>query len=293
MHDQVRIEDVRQGELECWRLSTDSSEVLIARQGAQVLEYRVHAQPRPLIWLSPQAAFANGQAVRGGIPVCWPWFGDLQRNPPSLQAQWSLPSPPAHGLVRQLPWQRLEASADADLRLRAPSLEGFAAELTLELKLEGEALTIRLVNHNTGQQPLAISQALHSYFSVSDIRQVSLAGLDHARCLDTLDGWQQRRPPQAHPFRAETDLVYLDVPSQVQIIDPAWQRRLVIDSFGSASAVVWNPWIEKAKRLSQFGDHDWTGMLCIETARLLDDMLWLAPGEQQHMGLRLQAYPLD
>lgn len=295
-----QVERVELRELVCWRVRTAGAELLVAQQGAQVLSYQRNDEP-PLLWLSPHAAYQAGQPVRGGVPVCWPWFGDLARNPLEVQTQFPHAAPaPAHGWVRGLDWQLLgidsvEQSVCLRFTCKRPEA-GFPGwpvglELSLSIRLD-EGLSLSLGSHNRGSQSLVLSQALHSYFAVSDIRQVRIEGLDGSSYRDTLDGWQERQQHGPLQFTGETDRIYLQLPSRLSILDPQWQRRIVLEASGSTSAVVWNPWIDKAQRLSQFPADAWTGMLCIETANVLEDALQLAPGECREMAVRLSSEPL-
>ena len=291
------VERLELDELTCWRARVGTRELLISQQGAQILSYQEDDQP-PLIWLSEQATYKRGQGVRGGVPVCWPWFGGLQRNPQTVQAMHLQPADaPAHGLVRNLDWQLQGIdSRDDGVQIEfvynsaAQPLTDWphAAELRLSIRLD-ERLHIQLNSRNLGDTPLAISQALHSYFAVSDIRNVAVEGLHGCRYIETLEDWQQRQQDGLLQFSGETDRIYLDTPAQLSILDRTWQRRIQLHSSGSNSAVLWNPWIDKAQRLSQFAADAWTGMLCIEHANVLDDIRVLAPGEQHQLGLSLWA----
>ncbi|MBB2494166.1 D-hexose-6-phosphate mutarotase [Aquipseudomonas ullengensis] len=296
---QAQIERVELDQLTCWRVHLGDAELLIAQQGAQVLHYQRAGQP-PLIWLSEQAGYQHGQSVRGGVPVCWPWFGDLQRNPAALQAQHGNPATaPAHGGVRGLDWQlqgidnlgdAVELLFSFDSRQHALPDWPHAAELQLRIRLD-QRLQLQLTSRNLGDQPLALSQALHSYFAVSDIRQVSVEGLDGCRYIETLEDWQQRTQQGALSFAGETDRIYLDVPPRVTLHDTGWQRRIHLEAQDSRSAVLWNPWIDKAQRLSHFADDAWQRMLCIETANVWDDCVELAPGASHSLTLSLWGEP--
>ena len=290
------VERVEMDELVCWRVLTSQAELLVAQQGAQVLSYQRHGEP-PLIWLSERAEFKHGRSVRGGIPVCWPWFGDLKRNPQAIQAMHvGGPLTPAHGLVRGLDWELQAADSQARevcLRFRCAAAEQglpgwpHGVALSLDIRLN-ERLQLQLTSENLGTEPVAISQALHSYFAVGDVRQVSVEGLDQCRYVDALeDEWRAQRHSGELRIAGETDRLYLDLPSRLAIRDPQWQRRIVLEASGSRSAVLWNPWIDKAKRLSQFAEDAWQGMLCIETANVLDDLVQLAPGAQHRLGVSL------
>lgn len=283
------VERIEMGSLTCWSLCFNNSKLLIAEQGAQILSYGNEGEP-PIIWLSEQAELKPGNSQRGGVPVCWPWFGDLLRNPQTVQAMHQQPQQAgAHGLVRSIDWtlegvEQLEEAVSITFcynSLEQPLAHWpHAAELSLTLRL-GERLSISLVCRNIGQQPLAFSQALHSYFAVSDIHQVSVEGLQDCDYIETLEDWQLRKQSGAVHFNGETDRIYLKPSAKLQVIDPLWQRTINLLSSGSQSAVVWNPWIDKAQRLSQFDNAAWQQMLCIEHANVLDDIVTLAP-EGEH-----------
>lgn len=287
-----QVQRVELEQLVCWRLRTPDAELLVAEQGAQVLSYRRGEQP-PLIWLSDQARYLRGQGVRGGVPVCWPWFGDLQRNPSAVRAM-VLGQAPFHGLVRTLDWTLLDVCGTAEqltlsLGLELPDgLPGWphAASVRLDIQLN-DCLQLHLSTRNLGTTPLAISQALHSYFAVSDVRQVRVRGLDGCGYLETLENWTPRVQRGDLLFSGETDRIYHGLPATLSLDDPLWQRRIVLQSSGSSSAILWNPWIDKSRRLSQFAEDAWQGMVCIETANVLDDHVLLAPGAEQVLGLRL------
>jgi glucose-6-phosphate 1-epimerase len=292
----AQVERVELDQLTCWRIRAAGSELLVAQQGAQILSYQQAEQP-PLIWLSPQAAYQRGQSVRGGVPLCWPWFGDLRRNPQAVQAHYYQEQAPAHGLVRALDWELLGIDEEDDavtLRFaydtRNQPLDGWPRDvgLTFVVRL-AQDLSMSLETHNRGDTPLTLSQALHSYFAVSDVRQVSVEGLQACRYLDTLLDWQELRQQDELGFSAETDRIYLDTPARLSIVDPGWGRRIHLDARGSRSAVLWNPWVDKAKRLSQFPDDAWQNMLCIETANVLEDVVQLNAGERHRLELHLSS----
>ncbi len=297
---QTHIERIELGELTCWRVQVGNAELLVAQQGAQILHYQ-HGSQAPIIWLSEQARYQRGQSVRGGAPVCWPWFGGLMRNPAAVQAMHTDPgTAPAHGNVRGLDWQLLGIDQhDSAVTLqfvfdsRKHPLPGWphAAELQLDIRLD-QQLHLELRSRNLGDQPLVLSQALHTYFAVSDIREVSVQGLDGCRYIETLEDWQERQQQGVLEFAGETDRIYLDTPTRLSIIDPGWQRRIHLDARGSRSAVLWNPWIDKATRLSQFAEDAWQRMLCIETANIWDDCVTLAPGASHSLCLSLSSEAL-
>ena len=296
---QAHIERIELDELTCWRVRRGNAELLVAQQGAQVLSFQQGGQP-PLIWLSEWADYRRQQSVRGGVPICWPWFGDLGRNPLPLQAQHDNPgAAPFHGGVRALDWQLLGIDSEGeaihlqfafDTRQHPLPDWPHAAVLRLDIRLD-ERLHLDLTSHNPGNEPLILSQALHSYFAVSDIRQVAVHGLDGSRYLETLEDWQERTQRGELRFAGEIDRLYLDVPPRLRLHDAGWNRDLHLETRGSRSAVLWNPWIDKARRLSSFAEDAWQRMLCIETANVWDDCVELAPGESHRLGLSLWSEP--
>ncbi|HAO74726.1 MAG TPA: D-hexose-6-phosphate mutarotase, partial [Pseudomonas sp.] len=218
----VDIQRIEMNQLACWRLRRGEDELLIAEQGAQILNYRQGDAP-PIIWLSEEAAFEQGQSVRGGVPVCWPWFGDLARNPQEVQASYHGEQPaPFHGLVRALPWQLREQRGEGDtaiLEFHCPQALGalpgwpHRVELTLQIRLADE-LELSLSSRNVSTQAVTISQALHSYFAVGDIHQVRVEGLAGCPYIDTLLDWQQRQQQNGDlAFNGETDRIYLQLPT--------------------------------------------------------------------------------
>ena len=289
------IQRIEMDQLACWRIRRGDDELLITEQGAQVLSYRQGDAP-PIIWLSEEAAFTKGQSVRGGVPICWPWFGDLSRNPDEVQAMHEdVGQAPFHGLVRSLDWQLKHQRCEGDsgiLEFTCPQALGelpgwpHQVELSLRVCLD-DRLHISLTSCNLGDQPVAISQALHSYFAVGDIHQVSVQGMNGCRYIDTLEDWQSRQQPADPRIEGETDRIYLDLPPVLHLTDPAWKRRISLETSGSRSAILWNPWIAKAQRLSQFADDAWQRILCIETANAMDDHILLEAGASHTLGVSI------
>jgi glucose-6-phosphate 1-epimerase len=281
------------------RITLGEAELVIARQGAHVMSYRRGVSAPPLIWLSPDEDGVSGRPIRGGVPVCWPWFGALARNPTDVQAQYIGKEPPQHGLVRNLEWQ-LESIDETDTAVTLTFDAGMdlpdwprTATLRLKVRLDN-ALHLDLSTTNVGDTALPLSQALHTYFRIGDIHQTHIEGLEGCRYLNTLESWERELPQvEAVRFTGETDRIYFDVPDQLAIVDPVLNRRITLETRGSQSAVVWNPWIDKAARTPQFPDDGWQEMLCIETANVMKDHLVLAPGDTHSLGVTLKSHSLD
>ncbi|WP_458373703.1 D-hexose-6-phosphate mutarotase [Pseudomonas laurylsulfatiphila] len=294
------VEAVKLDELNCWRIRHGQAELLVAQQGAHILSYQLAGQP-PLIWLNDEAVFKTGKSIRAGIPVCWPWFGNFARNPQSVQAmRTSNEAPSAHGFVRAMDWELggIEAEGESlKVEFLLPYPEGgfpgwpHQVDLTMTIRLD-EQLHIQLTSHNRGTDTVSISQALHSYFAVSDVRDVHVEGVDGLNYIETLDNWKTVAQTGDLRFTGETDRIYLDAPPQLSIVDPAWERRIVLTSSGSRTAVIWNPWIDRAAAFSDMADDGWQRMLCIETANVMGDVVTLAAGASHTLGVSIGSKPL-
>ena len=245
-------------------------------QGAQVTAWQPSGH-LPVIFTSPNAVYAPGKAIRGGIPVIFPWFGAHPTDPKA----------PQHGVVRAAPW-----------RLDAVARDGEAVTLSLSLAQEDFALTYRvtfgrelgleLAVHNTAAREIGFEEALHTYFAVSDVARVSVSGLEGCRFIDKTANFM-RRPPAGAPLSltAETDSVYLDVPGTLTLRDPGFGRRIVIAKEGAASTIVWNPWPGKAAAMADLGADNWQSMICVETGNVADNRVNLAPGAEHRMTTRI------
>jgi glucose-6-phosphate 1-epimerase len=294
------VEAVKLDELNCWRIRHGQAELLVAQQGAHILSYQLAGQP-PLIWLNDEAVFKTGKSIRAGVPVCWPWFGNFARNPQSVQAmRISNEAPSAHGFVRAMDWELggIEAEGESlKVEFLLPYPEGgfpgwpHQVDLTLSIRLD-EQLHIHLISHNRGSETVSISQALHSYFAVSDVREVHVEGVDGLSYIETLEDWKTRQQFGDLRFTGETDRIYLDAPPLLSIVDPAWERRIELTSMGSRTAVIWNPWIDRAAAFSDMADDGWQRMLCIETANVMGDVVNLKPGASHTLGVSVGSKPL-
>ena len=247
-------------------IATSAATARVYLQGAHVTRYQP-ADSEPVLFLSARSQFLPGKPIRGGIPVIFPWFGPH----PSDTAR------PAHGWARTSPWQLDRVTRDDDGATLTLSLgaDPFALAYTVRV---GHELRVELCVVNTGAAPVTFEEALHTYLAVKDVRQVRLEGLDNHDYLDKTD--HGRRKTQSGPvtFTGETDRVYLDTSDAVTVHDPAAGRRIVVSKEHSDTTVVWNPWVEKAKRMPDFGDDEWPRMLCVESANAAENAVTLGPG---------------
>ena len=268
-------------------LSASDGEAVVTLQGAHVAHFQPKGE-KPVLWMSAESRFEAGKPIRGGVPICFPWFG------PKAGA----PDAPLHGFARILLWSIVAVTRESDGSLRATldltadaaARGGFPHELALSLTVRvGGSLRLELAVRNTDAAPRAFEAALHSYFAVSDVRQVRLLGLEGTAFVDKTAA-MARKPGDNGPITiaAETDRVYLGATGTVTIEDPGWRRRIVVGKSGSSTTVVWNPWVAKAKAMPDFGDEEWPGMVCVETANAMDDAVTLAPGATHVMTATLE-----
>lgn len=269
------------GDLVTARVTSAFASATIALQGAHVMTWQPKGQA-PVIWLSKFAKFALGKSIRGGVPVCWPWFGPHADN-----AQL-----PGHGFARTVPWQLLAAKALPDGRVRldfelvqdeATRAQWPHDSVVRNTVTVGQELEVQLTTTNTGDAPFQLGQALHTYFEVGDIRRATVAGLEGCEYLDKVDGGARKRQQGQVAFTRETDRIYLATRGCCGIVDPALDRTILITSTGSHSTVVWNPWTEKADKMGDFGQDGYLNMVCVETANAAEDVVALAAGETHTM----------
>ncbi|HEX6888701.1 MAG TPA: D-hexose-6-phosphate mutarotase [Candidatus Nanopelagicales bacterium] len=279
--------EVGRGGLPVLRVATPAVTAELALQGAHLTAWTPAGQER-VLWTSQHSAFAPRQPIRGGIPVCFPWFG------PGPTAEAGL-----HGFARTTPWRVTAASetldgvqltltlTDAEVADRAAWPHPFTASLQLSI---GQSLGVALAVTNTGPAPVTYAQALHTYLAVGDVRQVQVHGLADLPYLDRLGPGAQ--PPASEPLRigGETDRIYPQ-PGTIQVADPVLGRMITVTSTGSADAVVWNPWVAKAAAMADFGDAEWPELLCVETANVLDHAITLEPGATATMAARYDVTP--
>jgi glucose-6-phosphate 1-epimerase len=253
----------------------------VALQGAQVMRWQPHGA-EPVIWLSPVAKLAPGKSIRGGVPVCWPWFGPH----PGDAAK------PAHGYARTVAWEPVEAVALADgaTRLVFALRESEAtrthwphhtpAELLLTI---GRELTVELLTRNEEAAPVVIGEALHTYFQVSDIGAIAVQGLDGCRYADKVRGFAHDTQQGAIRFSGEVDRVYVSGAADCVIEDPGYRRAIRIAARGSRSTVVWNPWVEKAEKMGDLGEDGYRHMVCVESGNALDDVVEVPAGGEHRL----------
>lgn len=272
------------------------SRASICLQGGHVVSWQPKGETRPVIWVSSQAKYAPGKSIRGGVPVCWPWFGPHE----------SEASLPAHGFARTVPWAvtgtRALDSGATEIVLTMQENEQVRAQWPHPTRLEirisvGATLKVELVTHNLGTQAFTIGEALHTYFEIGDIAKTQVLGLEGCEFLDKVENFARKRQDGAIAFAGETDRVYLNTESECVIEDAQLRRRIRIAKSGSRSTVVWTPWIEKAEKMGDFGPGvagrgGWREMVCVESGNAFENLVSVAAGQCHTLAVEYSVEPM-
>jgi D-hexose-6-phosphate mutarotase len=253
----------------------------IALQGAHIVTFQPNGEA-PVIWVSKFAKFAPGKSIRGGVPICWPWFGP-HKNDSKL---------PGHGFARTVPWQVLESKAMEDgatfLRFGLIANDTTRAQwphaCTVHLEVSvGKALRVELVTTNSGKESFQLGEALHTYFHISDVAQMTVRGLEGCEYLDKVKDFARFTQQDGINIESEVDRVYVNTAADCLIEDKGLNRVIRIAKQGSQSTVVWNPWTEKAYKMGDFGQDGHRGMVCVESGNAMENVVTLAAGETHRL----------
>lgn len=279
------------GGLPVAQLSNRHAEAVVCLQGAHVMAYKPTGR-EPVLWMSRASRFEPGEPIRGGIPVCWPWFG---AHPADANQ-------PSHGFARRMLWDVRGATQDDDgvshltlaLDTAGPYASAWPHRFELELRVTvGPELRATLTARNTGKEPFTCSAALHSYFTVSDATRIRVLGLEGCEYIDTVGEPSRHRQQGPIAISEETDRIYLDTEADCSILDPGLKRRLRVAKRGSRTTVVWNPWIAKSARMPDFGDAEYTGMVCVETTNAEQDARTIEPAREHAIEAVISAEAAD
>lgn len=260
------------------RLTGEHSEVEVYLHGAHISHFQIKGKP-PILFMSGSSRFEADQPIRGGIPVIFPWFGPKE-------------GAAAHGFARISPWRLTEVAfrpageLSARFLLGVDEYEGIPFTLILALTLT-DKLSIELITLNRSKtQSLVFEDCLHTYFQVGDIRNVRIRGLNGVHFRDKTDGFAEKVETRSEiDIAGETDRVYMDTTSAVDIHDGTLGRTIRVEKSGSLSTVVWNPWAGRAKQLPDFGDEEYHHMVCVESGNVGKNRIELAPGDSTRLGV--------
>lgn len=276
--DQLRFIEGKGG-LPMIQVNTDKATALISIHAGQVLSFRPGNEAGDIMFLSEKAYYQNGKAIKGGAPICWPWFG------PDPEGK----GRPGHGFVRNRPWNVMgtELLANGDIKVvlgltdtpETQAIWPYSFVLSQEIIIS-HSLNLSLITRNTGNQTFTITQAFHTYFKVGNIDQVKVLGLEGRPYIDKVDNSAQKQQVGAVTINAEVDRIYLDVGNTLTIDDAAMRRRIQIVSQGSKTAVVWNPWEKISAEMADLNDADYRCLLCVETTNAAPDVIQVAPDSE-------------
>jgi D-hexose-6-phosphate mutarotase len=255
--------------------------------GAQVTHFQKNGEP-PLIFLSRESYFAPGKAIRGGVPICFPWFGAREGNV-------------MHGFARLSEWKLTDTDAAPDGSVKLNFLlpenllvqAGWPPAKVNFIVTVSEKLTMELRVENSSAQDFIFEGCLHTYFSIGDIAQVSIAGLKGIYYLDKVENFARKlETNEALKISSEVDRVYLNATGTVEISDVKLRRKIFVEKSGSASTVVWNPWIKNARAMADFGDEEYKEMVCVESGNVRESKISLAPGKISSLKVSLSSEQL-
>ncbi len=276
-----------QGELPMLEISTQWSTAEIYLLGAHVTQFKKKDEP-PLLFVSQCSRFAGGQPIRGGIPVVFPWFGSREGLG-------------QHGFVRTKPWDLKEFAPAADgsvsVRLRLPDCPEAAAfpPFTADyLVTVNQSLTLQLIVRNQSKDAeFTFENCLHTYFEVGDVTAIAIGGLQGLTYLDKVASFQEKtETSDAIRIASEVDRIYQNATGTVEIVDPRLGRRIRVEKQGSASTVVWNPWITKSRQMPDFGDEEYERMICVESGNVAANSISLPPGGSSTLSVKLSSETL-
>jgi len=244
----------------------------VALHGAQVMEWQPSSAPNPILYLSPTAVLSEGRAIRGGIPICWPWFNARPNDLPG----------PSHGVARTQFWEveSVSESVEAVVVVMSLTYESLKATATLTL---GDRLTVSLQTTNLGSDPVEVSGALHTYLKIDEITMITIGGLAGRSYLDTVGTPTKRVQDGPVVFQGELDRIY-EHDRMIRLDDPGLDRVIQIEKEGSPATVVWNPWSEKSAGMSDLPNEAFKGFVCVEAAIANEAPVELAAGESHCLG---------
>ena len=276
-----------EGDIPVIEIQNKQASATISLQGAHVLSWKPVDEDE-VIWVSTDATFAAGKSVRGGIPICWPWFGAHESNS----------SFPAHGFARTVLWQVTETKMLSDgetqitFRLQTDQLDESLQQMwpqatMVEYRITiAKTLSMELTTYNLSTETMTIGQALHTYFNIEDISNTTVYGLENKTYLDKTEDFNSKTQKGAVVIDTEVDRVYLDTVDDVIINNV--KRQIVIKKQGSHSTVVWNPWQDVAEKMGDLGEEGYHRMLCVESANAVTDVIKIKSGESSTLFVKYE-----
>lgn len=273
------------GDLPKVTITSDWSTAEIYLHGAHVTHFQKNGES-PVLFMSDKSRFQHDSPIRGGIPIILPWFGSRAGHA-------------AHGFARLQDWELTKTAENkgaVTLHFKMPNCPAaaefppFAVEYIVTV---AESLTCNLQITNNSKQNFTCEDCLHTYFQVGGINQISVTGLKGVDYLDQMENFARKTESNsAIKIINETDRIYVDTESTVEIHDPKLKRRIRVAKSGSRSTVLWNPWIEKSKRMPDFGDEEFHNMVCVESCNVAKNERTIAAGKTASLKIELSTSAL-
>ena len=269
------------GDLPCIQITSKLANATIYLHGGHITHWQPAGED-PVLFMNDRSWFEVGKPIRGGVPICFPWFGAHPLDD-------SLPS---HGIVRTQQWDVESITEDQAgsviVTLLTQSDDASYALWPFEFELRhiitiGSTLSLNLQTHNTDEKELKITQALHTYLAVKEIHEVQIAGLEGRPYFDKVADQNTHAPNAPLHLTGEFDSVFCDTQATVMVIDPQMKREISVAKQGSDSTIIWNPWVNKSKELPDMADSQWQNMVCVETANAGHNIVTVQPGQQHEM----------
>lgn len=264
--------------LEYIEIDNDFATAKIALQGGHVMAWQPKSSKDPVLWVSDRSRYEMGRSIRGGIPICWPWFGAHPTDSSLCM----------HGFARVTPFKVIDigqtTTGETHVIMEMAQTENAQRQLsyryTLVLTIEiGETLSLKLSTTNRARHPFFMGEAFHTYFQISDVDNISITGLEGAEYADKLFDYWRDKQEGAIRFNQEFDRVYVSTVSNVTIHDDVLKRNINIKKNGSQSTVIWTPWQRKASQIIDMPEGDgWRKMICVETANAMENLVMINPG---------------
>jgi len=259
-------------------VDNDYATAVISTYSGQIMAYQPKTEKNPLLFLSDLAIYESGKAIRGGLPICWPWFAEDIKGKDL----------PAHGFVRDQQWQIVKTQKLDDgstkvileISHNQYSLKLWPYKFKLQIAITiSSSLKVELMTENLDDKPFTISQALHSYLAIGDVNKIEVTGLDGLSYLDKTADFTERNQRDDVVIDGAVDRIYQDVENDVLLNDPVFDRKIRVSSQGSNTFVVWNPGEKVAATMIDLADDGYKQFVCIEAANTAGDKVTIAAGE--------------
>ena len=274
--------------LDYLKINNPLAEATISIQGAHVSWWRPKSSSEDVLWLSSNARFEKGRSIRGGVPIVWPWFGQHPTDNSYC----------IHGFARVIPWELIKSedlkNGATKLHLKMKPTQDVKGQLSYEFTLEliliiGESLSCSITTTNESNFPFIISEGFHTYFYISDLRNIKIKGLESAVFFDKVRSFKKGiEGGEIVIDEEEFDKVYINNSNDCYIEDEIFNRVITIKKSNSNSTVIWSPGKEKSEKMSDMGTkNEWRRMICVETVNVLENKVVIYPGKSHTIGTEI------